>query len=791
MKKIITLAFISCLFIATKPAEDFVATLKQKLEEYVKYNPVDQAILIFNQDKYAIADTAFFQVYLLNEDMTAVKGKKILSLSIYDSNGKAIQKTNFSVVNGRANNQMAISALTAPGVYLFTVSYAQNMDDASAILFTKEIAIVEKRQLSFRTGSSSSCLLISYEGGFVSDVENTLIIQSTKTGTGRIKNSRNEEVAQFTAAKNKITTLSFSPQKGESYFAEMESEGVKIPLMAAKSDGCIIKMAELSNASTRKITILTPLQSEFQKRESYLIVTNRRKIAFSTPIAFDPKGRFEVNLPKDAIKNGISYATVLDQKGTVISERVFFKYEPTIVTTLTPLISEASPRKKITLDLSSKDVFGNSVQGDFSVSVYQKELFKNSISHSFVEEVLVPYPYNSILTDDILRKELTEEKLKFIDYALAGRSNASIPWSLILTSNNVKPTKSISSSLKLKGKVIYKNSGKSVPDSTLIMGYLQNNMIGYVGHTLKDGRFELPFLYDFFGDDQLFYILEQNGKEVNEPFEILPDDGRIAVRPQTGFTLKDSIDLYGEYVEKKRIVEKSYNFYGSKRTITNEVEDLNTRFEEEAMGVDMSVNVQDYISFPTMEDLVREVIPFLQNKKKGNTASVRLLINQNIKNTNYVTAKGEPLFIIDGILTKNINSFLGLKPVDILTIKIINDYNKLNRLGPLGKNGVVLVKTKKPSNSTIIANSTILNIQGLTSPSEYRNIDYNTFTNNSMPDIRASLMWSPSLNLNQSGKAAIEFFTSDKMGTFDIVVRGLSLNGEPFETVAQINISFH
>ncbi len=788
MKKIALLVFISSLLIASKPADDFVAMLKQKLEEYAKSNPSDQAILIFNQEKYAIADTAFFQAYLVNEDRVSIKGKKILALTIYDITGKLVQKMNFSIVNGKANNQLAISPTTSPGVYLFAISYAQNMSEESAVLFAKEILIVDKKQLSITKGLMSPSLQVLYESGFVNGIENTIIIQSNQTAVGKIKNSKNEEVVQFSVTKNKFSAVQLTPQKDESYYAEIESAGVKTPLIAAKNEGYIIKMAEISAAPTRKITILTPLQSDIQKKQSFLVVTNGRKITFSAAIILDDKGQFEINLPKEVIKNGVSYTTVFDEKGNVLAERTFFKYETSVVATLTPTTAEAAPRKKVSLELSTKDAFGNSVQGEFSVAIYSNALFAQNEADSFVEEALIRYPLYSTIDANLLGKELTDEKVKQIDYALAGVTTSQNPWSTIL---NVSPktTKATSSSLKLKGRAIFKNSGKAVPDSTLIMGYLQNNMIGYVGYTAKDGRFELPFLYDFFGDDQLFYLLEQNGKEMTEPFEIVPEVGNLALRASSAVSVKDSADLYGDYVQKKRIVEKSYNFYAAKNAVEKDVDDLNARFEEEAMGVDMNVNVQDYISFPTMEDLVREVIPFLQNKKKGTTASVRLLINQNTKNTNYNVAKGEPLFIIDGILTKNINSFLGLKPVDILTIKIINDINKLNRLGPLGKYGVVLVKTKKPSNSNVLANSTILNIQGLTKPMGFQNINSINVTNSTTPDIRAFLCWTPSQTLNQSGKAVIEFYTSDLLGDYLVVVRGLTAQGEPFESSAQIKVN--
>lgn len=790
MKKIITLALISFLLSASKPADDFVAMLKQRLEEYSKNNPADRAILVFNQPKYAAADTVFFQTYLFNEEMIAIKGKKILSLAIYDLNGKVLQRINFSVINGKANNQLAISPSVPSGVYLFAVNYAQNLDDENGVLFAKEISIVEKNKITKTIKNTVPNLVIAYESGFINNIENTLILQCNQSGTGKIKNSKNEEIKSFSVVQNKISTLAFTPQKGEKYYAEIESLGIKNSLITAKDDGYVIHLAPYLNEPTRKITIHSSFASEWQKKECYLIVTNRRKIIFSSPVSFDTKGSFEVNLPQEAIKNGISFATLFDEKGNALAERPFFKQESPLLTSMTPVSSEIGTRKKISLELAVKDLFGKAVQGQFSVSVFETDLFKEATESSFADEVLLPYPLNLQFASDHFTGETIEEKNNQIDYFISYNTSLGIPWQSVL-SNSAKTSKIASSSLKLKGKITFKESGKPVPDSTLIMGYLQNNMIGYVGYTSKDGRFELPFLYDFFGDDQLFYLLEFNGKEMAEPFQMTADEGKLALRPLSSFIIKDSSDTYAEYSIKKRIVEKSYEFYASNTTKKMETDDLNARFEEEAMGVDMSVNVQDYISFPSMEDLVREVIPFLQNKKKGTVASVRLLINQNKKNTNYITSKGEPLFIIDGILTKNIQSFLSLKPVDILTIKIINDINKLNRLGPLGKNGVVLIKTKKPSVSSVMNNSTIINVKGLNKPKDYLNPNYQASNNKAVPDIRSFIYWNPLQNLSQSGNAIIEFYTSDKIGNYTVLVKGISSSGEPFESSTNLHVSYY
>ena len=47
-----------------------------------------------------------------------------------------------------------------------------------------------------------------------------------------------------------------------------------------------------------------------------------------------------------------------------------------------------------------------------------------------------------------------------------------------------------------------------------------------------------------------------------------------------------------------------------------------------------------------------------------------------------------------------------------------------------------------------------------------------------IPDFRNLLYWTPSLSLAPSGKGKVEFYTSDLIGKYAVVVQGISTDGK-------------
>jgi hypothetical protein len=139
-----------------------------------------------------------------------------------------------------------------------------------------------------------------------------------------------------------------------------------------------------------------------------------------------------------------------------------------------------------------------------------------------------------------------------------------------------------------------------------------------------------------------------------------------------------------------------------------------------------------------------------------------------------------PLFIIDGVLTKNATHFLDIKPADVLYIKIVKDYNKLRHFGILGDNGIIIVRTRLVESP--FEQENVFPVLGMTRAVASRIYSGSSVTNPKIPDLRPCLYWNPKAKVEDDHAINFSFFTSDDVGEYVIQVFGRDANGQPFAT---------
>jgi hypothetical protein len=229
------------------------------------------------------------------------------------------------------------------------------------------------------------------------------------------------------------------------------------------------------------------------------------------------------------------------------------------------------------------------------------------------------------------------------------------------------------------------------------------------------------------------------------------------------------MDPYAAYSAQVQVIQNSYSFFLNPRSSNYFVEDLNKRMEEKLNGADLVFDLNDYLLMPTMEKVVKEIMNFVAvSTINGHEA---LLVMTTGKSTSFQTG---PLFIIDGIMTKDPAYFFSLKPVDLISIKVVNDSKKLFALGSIGANGVILVKTKQEMNA--LKETHIIDFGGFlpkTSKPFFEN------TNSNVPDLRACLLWTSKVYSGKDDNTLI-FKTSDDIGRYNIQISGIAEDGVSF-----------
>jgi len=762
---------------ASQPEDDLQGII-QRLETYYKNYPQVRVHLIFNQPKYSPGDTAFFKAYFLTEDFRPIPDKQILTIELKDESENIVHAQNIRVVDGAGSNQVIFSSSLVPGVYDL-VAYSEVMKNLDQrLFFKKRIPVVGRKQLVSQKKVDDNIGFYPEGGSLVEGVENNVVVESSRPGTGKILDQTGMLAAEFQIGNDGITSFSFTPKKGFVY--TLDWMGNQNPLEFT-DDASALHVRTLQAGVVDIDVDVTP-ESPLAKQDLYFVALSKGRIVYSATLKPE-NGKANVSI--STLFPGLNQFFLFDKKDKLLAERIYYVTPSSALVQIDIDPEAPAPRDVISLNVAITDEAQRPVPGSFVTRAINASLFEGGRKVTLETELNL-FSDLPDLQDRWESSSLTEEEWKKqLDARLIAQKWLRIDWNEVLRPSKDKIKYTYKYSLDLKGKAMFKSTGEPVPDSTLILIYQQRAMVGYETRANKKGEFTFPFLYDFTGTDQAFYMMDFIRKEKQPDYVIVPELRITDVNNTKAFE-SDLSDPYGDYRFKKNLIDRSFTFFNDPNKNAGASNDNpNLEFEDELGGADVTVKVDDYLVFPTMADLIHEVISGLQHRTVGGTSIVRVVF---IRNTYTVIPKGDPLYIIDGVFTKNTDYFLKLNPEEILSIKLVNDESKLQRFGGMGKYGIVIVQTKKSLAKEVVDNSTVFSISGLSPELSFQTTVHANVNRSRRPDLRSCIYWNPGHTTNSTGKAQIQFSVSDDAAPLTIEVLGFTTDGRSFSSTKRIEV---
>lgn len=772
IRMITSVAFWCCVH-ATALAQPTIVRFAQKYDSYRAQREMPRLHLIFNQEKFSPGDTVWFKIYFLKEDLTGIAGQQVIEINLVDSAGQSKLHSFYAANDGRGNGQLIIPQTFEPGLFLLT-AHSTQMLNFPGYFFKKQVEIVSTRQI---VEKHSPFVQARPEGGhLVQGLMTTIIVHTDRPqSSAQVVDGEGNELGTTTTDALGFGSISFLPAGNNTYFVNMKG-AMPVALPGIEEDGCSLRFIASADTRSAKLQVAVPENSAYRK-ELILMVTAGGKVRHAATLGLSGK-RSEVELSFEKFSAGINQISILSPEGKLLASRDFFKpAADTVDVKIEANKSYFQVREKASLQVALTDHAGKAVSGEFSVRVVNQSLLDES-SRSLAQELIVPSLASKRLKTDLK----SEAGLRGIDLYLALNTEAE-PWQKMLGNPVAELRFGYSGFLQKKGKATFSGSGKPVPEAQILF-YLQQNNVRQESK-IENGNVWLS-LNNIYGEDQLLYYGEtyyyvggeKHGEEIPD-LEIEWEDYHVDFPRAPMSSQTEKTDVYGDFTVKKRLIEKSFGFYTARNANNFAPAIAQSEFEEE-LEPDVTIKVQDYILFPTMAELIKEVIPSMFHRKSGKKEVVRVTLPDKL----WAKVSGDPVYVIDGRVTKNTKFFLALKPADLLTVQIVNDQRKLERLGMIGKNGIVIVKTK---NGDAIEPANPANrIQGLTQPLTFRTPDYSSGGNENRPDFRSTIYWNPTIATDARGKASVEFFCSDDIGTMSVQVDGLTTDGKPFTAITQM-----
>ncbi len=503
-----------------------------------------------------------------------------------------------------------------------------------------------------------------------------------------------------------------------------------------------------------------------------LMIHNRGRVKKAITGAFQ-NGLYQINLPKSELGVGIQAITLFDNNQQVVNERLYYIYPQQADTNvhLNVELPNYKPRQKVNLTIESAIQNGSTNKTDMSLAVYKLDSIQaidemNIQNYAWLQSDIPEYIGSARKYFDIKNEKRFEE----MEQLMQNNSWERFNWEQVIegNKNEFKYSPEIAGNI-ISGKIIQRGTEQPMQESA-----------GYVSMPGKNTQFKSS-------------ISDQNGK-VQFEFRNLYNDGQIIVQADSNKNFRNKIILDNPFFtgsikpspvsklpnklnatdlnDYYRNIQIQHYFYPN---FTEQFIPSNFDTIPFYGKADRTYLLDNYARFTTLEEVIREyVTPVSLTKSDG---KFKLSVYDE-GNKHFFT--GDPLILLDGVVIKDVDKFLEYDPLKIRKLEVVS---KIYFLGNLAYNGIINFTTYngKMEGFELDPNSVVLDYKGLQLQRKFKAPSYDTQNqvDNRTPDFRHLLYWEPNLILNNSSTNKISFFTSDEVGTYVIILQGISSNGDP------------
>lgn len=275
--------------------------------------------------------------------------------------------------------------------------------------------------------------------------------------------------------------------------------------------------------------------------------------------------------------------------------------------------------------------------------------------------------------------------------------------------------------------------------------------------------------------------MADNMGEMDFSWIVRPRDYGKVLDPQINQTLRPS-GYVADYTHRRRIREDIYaqNAYVPVPDATGTTQTNRMMYQPIYWR-----NTDDYSEMASLPEFLKEILGGMKVWDTPRKKDVRLSFSGGRYNS-------QPLFLINGIPTLDIERAFEIPMTDIKGIGVIKDpQNQTQRdqsaevanFGYFGSNGIIVVHLRDGAKNPFETDfNHLLNTRLYLETQPYPQPDYNRRNIESpSPDFRPVLYWEPVLNVNRA-RGTFDFYTSDDVGVYEIIVEGIGQNGEVIHT---------
>ncbi|CAG5007385.1 hypothetical protein DYBT9275_04034 [Dyadobacter sp. CECT 9275] len=731
---------------------------------------------------YVVGETMWFKAYNVEAGTNSFLDlSKVAYLEVLDKENNAVAQTKFSMLEGKGNGSLIIPSTIASGMYKVRcyTNWMKNFD--VGYFFEMPVSVVNPF-VRFDPDPDSK-KEVSYdvqffpEGGqMVRNVAGKVAFRAVGTDgkgiafSGAVINRSNDTIVRFSPSKYGIGYFMFRPEEGEEYKAVIRNANGKsftYPLPTIAQEGYVMAVKD-SAANLLSISVTGKPGSE--NRKNLYLVTHTRQSNVQVQKLSLEGNKAIFALDKNLLGDGISHITVLDENHRPLCERLYFKYPTNFLAVAGKVAKpEFMSREMVTLDLSANVASVPANGANLSVAIY----LADSIKMPGQQDISSYLWLSSDLRGKVESPEsyfdgTSKTASADMDNLMLTHGWRRFKWENVLAGNDEYPHLPEHHGHFIYAKLTDTRTGEAAagidtylaaPDAPSRLYVTQSNTKGEV-------RFEVK---DFFGPKEI--TLQTNLREDSTyKFELLNPFSRQ-------FSEKTSPDFLFDKTLENELLKRTINMQTGNVFLPKpyaqgkaEMADSMAFFGKP----DERYFLDDFTRFPTMEEVLREYVRGVLVRRRHKEFHFRM-IDKLVPNMFYNT---DPLVLLDGIPVFNIDKIMEFDPLKIKKIELMN---AKYFLGTMSFTGITSFSTYQNDLAGFELDPRVLvtPYDGIQATREFYSPKYDSKTalGSRIPDFRNLLYWQPNVTLDETGKAQLQFYTSDQTGRYKVVVQGITPAG--------------
>ena len=759
--------------------------IREALQKFTYGYPQQKVFLHLDKPEYRGGENIWIKAYLVNGiDHLPDTLSTNLYVELISPSQTRVEIKRFQMFTGFGIGDFKLSDTLSEGLYQIRAytSWMQNFDadfyfkqnfqlinPGYKKLISPKQARVNRKELDNREKLAMDFdLQFMPEGGvLVTGLESVVGFKAiNKLGKGvdiegDIVDDKGNIITTFKSFYKGIGTFILKPEEDRKYFAmlQVKDKKVRTPLPQPIEAGLILHVEDHPDKVTLFLQTSRPSTADPTTNEVILTGQIGGRIYYHNILSLD-NGRASTAIPKTYIPGGIMQLTAFSGRGEPLAERlVFVNHQNFMKINFNASDTFTDNGTKIYLDITTTDFENNPLPANLSLSI-TRELVQQFPQNreNIVSNLLLSSDLKGYIEDPLdYFKDQSSATLKALDNLMLTQGWRRFSWDKILA--NKYP--------KVK---YYEEKGMTV------FGQITRNFFGI---PLKNCKVQLSIM-DAYNDvftqqtTENGYFLFENlvyYDTVSVKIEAWRPSGRrnlVIVLPEE--KLNEVVGQQGDYLltTLSERDNKAYRIEKSKEA-SEAYKKGQERLEEDRKNQGSIYSEPDFVL--RSEDFPKGSHDALE-AMKGRVPGVNILGDQvQIRGPSSLLGSNQPLFLIDGIPTRDVEAIKAIPVEDIDRIEVLKGASA-SIYGVRGGNGVIAIYTKR--GEFMIRGVLEFDMLGYSKPRQFYQPRYQP--ENEPPD-NYTLVWQPVINIDKTGRVRMVFDKPLVHGDYRFILQGISYEG--------------